>query len=171
MEVIIMSISDLIPWKRNRNISVNKSYPFHSSLQKEVNRLFDDFGRNWDIDFPFNSHPELQNFRPDINLAESDNEYVVTAELPGMDEKDVTVELRNGGLIITGEKKNEKEEKKDGYIYSERSYGSFSRQVPLPDEVNPDSVEAEFKKGILKIKLPKTEKAKAEHKRIDIKTE
>ena len=166
-----MAISDLIPWKRNKDIRVNKNLPFHSSLQKEVNRLFDDFGRNWDVDFPFSSHSELKNFRPDVNLSETDNKYVVTAELPGLDEKDVNVELRNGGLIIKGEKKSENEEKKDGYIYSERSYGSFSRQIPLPDEVDADNVTAKFKKGILEVTLPKTEKAKANRKKINIKNE
>ncbi len=73
-----MSITDLIPWKRNKNVSVNKSRSFHSSLQNEVNRLFDNFGRNWDVDFPFNKE-ESSVFYPDINLSENENEYVVTA--------------------------------------------------------------------------------------------
>ncbi len=166
-----MSITDLIPWKRNKNVSVNKSRSFHSSLQNEVNRLFDNFGRNWDVDFPFNKE-ESSVFYPDINLSENENEYVVTAELPGMDEKDVNVELKNGGLTIKGEKKSESEAKKqNGYIYSERTYGSFYRQIPLPEEIDPDSVEAKFKNGVLTITLPKTEKAKAGRKKIDIKAE
>lgn len=166
-----MAISDLIPWRKNKDVPI-KRRNYHSSLQKEINRLFDEFGKAWDNDFfsPTVKSP-LANFRPDINLSENENEYVVTAELPGMDEKDVSVELRNGGIIVKGEKKHENEEKKDGYIYSERSYGSFSRQIPLPDEINADAVEAKFKKGILKITLPKTEKAKASHKQIDIKAE
>ena len=166
-----MAISDLIPWKRNKNVPIRRNN-YRSSLQKEINRLFDEFDKVWDSDFfsPMVKSP-LSDFRPSINLSENDNEYIVTAELPGMDENDVSVELRNGGLIIKGEKKHESEEKKDGYIYSERSYGSFNRQIPLPDEIDVEKVDAKFKKGVLKITLPKTEKAKASHKQINIKTE
>ncbi len=89
-----------------------------------------------------------------------------------MDEKDVNVVLKSGGLTIKGEKKSGSEEKKqNGYIYSERTYGSFYRQIPLPEEIDPDSVEAKSKNGVLTITLPKTEKAKAGRKKIDIKAE
>lgn len=99
---------------------------------------------------------------PSIDVRETDKELVVEAELPGMDEKDVSVTLSNGVLTLKGEKKSEREEKKDNYHVSERSYGSFQRSFELGDAVDPDKVQASFEKGVLKVTLAKRpETAKA----------
>ena len=163
-----MAIKDIIPWFSEKpSIESNNSL---LALQNEFNNLFDNFWR----DRNFSSEifeKELTKFQPNINIAENDNNYVVSAELPGMDEKNIELELKGNTLILKGEKKEEYEEKKKGNVYSERRYGSFFRQIPLPDEVEIEKVEAKFKNGVLNIELPKTEKAKTSHKQIEIKAE
>jgi HSP20 family protein len=89
--------------------------------------------------------------------------------LPGLDEKNIEVNVDNGGLTIKGEKKEEKEEKQKGYYVSERSYGSFERYFGLPNGVYADKIEASFKNGVLKVTLPKTAKAQKPAKKIDVK--
>ena len=139
--------------------------PF-SAMRTEMDRVFDSFlGRS------FGGLPALsragwgQMLAPSIDLREADKEFVVEAELPGLDEKDVSVTLSNGVLTLKGEKKSEREEKKENYHLMERSYGSFHRSLQLGDAVDPDKVSATFDKGILKVTLAKrTEAAKAEKK-------
>jgi HSP20 family protein len=97
---------------------------------------------------------------PAIDITEDDDEYVVTAELPGSRKEDVTLELHEGVLTLRGEKRNEREEKKEQRRYVERSYGSFSRSFTLPPNVDPDRISASFKEGVLSITLPKTPEAK-----------
>jgi HSP20 family protein len=108
---------------------------------------------------------------PRVDVSESENEYEVTAELPGIDEKDVELTLADNVLTIRGEKKVEREEKdKDkNYYMSERSFGSFRRAVPLPAEVDEDRVEANFKNGVLTVHLPKSPQAQARTRRIEVK--
>jgi HSP20 family protein len=98
---------------------------------------------------------------PAINVEEGPDEVVVTAELPGLDKKDFRVQLQDQRLILQGEKKASREEKKRNYYYAESSYGSFYRAIPLPCEVDADHIQANCKHGVLKVRLPKTEKAKA----------
>ena len=86
---------------------------------------------------------------PAVDIAETDKAYEITAELPGMDEKNIEVKFADGVLTIRGEKKDEKEEKKKDYYLSERSYGSFQRSFQVPDGVDTDKIEATFKKGVL----------------------
>ncbi len=107
---------------------------------------------------------------PAVDLAEKEGEYEITAELPGLDEKDVEVRLANGALTISGEKKAEREEKDKDYHFSERRYGSFKRSFRVPDGVDADKIEASFEKGVLKVKLPKSAQAVENSKKIDIKT-
>lgn len=104
--------------------------------------------------------------RPVIDMDEDENEIRVTAELPGLEKDDFKVELSGNQLVIRGEKKVSREEKKRSYYFSECSYGSFARTIPLPSEVDPDKVEATYKNGMLMIRLPKTEQSKA--KKIDV---
>ncbi|HEY0071404.1 MAG TPA: Hsp20/alpha crystallin family protein [Chloroflexia bacterium] len=113
----------------------------------------------------------LGNFTPAINVTESDGEYKVTAELPGMDEQDIELSLHKDYLTIKGEKKQEHEDKGNGYHRVERSYGSFQRTIPLPQEVDPDQVAANFQKGVLTITLPKLPEVQSGAKRIAIKGE
>jgi HSP20 family protein len=102
-------------------------------------------------------------------VKETDAEYQVTAELPGLDEKDVKVELHGATLVLEGEKKEEHEEKKSGYVWSERRYGSFRRDIPLPEEVDREKIKAAFKKGVLTVTLPKTPAARKTRRKIDVK--
>lgn len=142
--------------------------PF-SSLQREINRLFDDFFRSWG---PISTlEGGIDSFFPSIDIREGEKDFVIQAELPGMDEKDVEVLLTDDALTIKGEKKEEKEHKSKGYYHVERSYGAFNRTIPLPLGVDTKKAEAKFKKGVLSITLPKTEEAQEKVKKITIKGE
>jgi HSP20 family protein len=124
------------------------------SLQREIDRLFDDFTRGF---------PKLQTFTagnggmltPRTNVTETDKEIEITAELPGLEEKDVQVNFADGVLTIRGEKKAEKEEKDKNYRLVERSYGSFERSIALPGGVKPEDVKATMAKGVLSVKVAK----------------
>jgi HSP20 family protein len=106
---------------------------------------------------------------PAVDMVDAKDEFVVKADLPGIDEKNVEVTVQDGALTIRGHRKEEKEEKKEDYYYSERSYGAFVRTLPLPSGVDADKVKATFKKGVLEIHLPKAKEAKG--KTIEIKPE
>ena len=108
---------------------------------------------------------------PAVDIAEKDNAFEITADLPGMDEKNVEVQVVNGNLTIKGEKKEEKEEKeekKDFYLH-EHHFGSFERSFSIPDGVDADKIEANFKKGVLTVTLPKKPEAQKPAKKIDVK--
>jgi len=105
---------------------------------------------------------------PSIDLAEKDNELVVKCEVPGMDPKDINISLSDGVLTIRGEKKQEREEKEADYHLVERSYGSFSRSIQLPKQVQSEKISASYKNGILKITLPKSEEAKKKEIKIKV---
>jgi HSP20 family protein len=107
-------------------------------------------------------------FLPSLDLAETKNEFVVKAEVPGMTPKDINISLAQGVLTIRGEKKQEKEEKEENYHFVERSYGSFSRSVRLPGEVQSDKIKAAYKDGILRVTLPKTEETKKKEVKIKV---
>lgn len=158
---------DLVPFTR-RSSERNEESPF-LSLQREINRTFDDFFNGFALE-PFSSN---EGFVPAVDVKETDKEIQIQAELPGLDEKDVEVTVNKDFVSIRGEKKAEKEDKdeKKGYYRVERSYGSFSRTIPLPAEVDEDKAEAKYKKGVLKITLPKTEKAQKESKKIAVQAE
>lgn len=147
--------------------------PFQA-LRHEIDQIFDDFGNGfWNR--PFRSLARLERnvnksfSAPAVDVAESDKAYEITAELPGLEEKNIDIKLVNGGLTIRGEKKEETEEKKKDHYVSERRYGSFERYFTLPDGVNADKIEATFKNGVLKVVLPKTEEAQKPAKTISVK--
>ena len=163
-----MMVKNLVPFgKKNVPGKREEDNPF-SLLKREMDSLFDNFYRGFDIE-PFESR--LGAFSPKVDVTESDKEIKISAELPGMEEKDIDVSLQNDMLTIKGEKKEEKEDKGKDYYRMERSYGSFSRTIPLPVEVETDKVDARFKNGLLSITLPKTAKAVAETKKIAVKVE
>lgn len=163
-----MTIRNLVPFgKKSVPSKREDEHPF-SILRKEMDSLFDNFYRGFDLS-TFESR--LGDFSPKVDVTENDKEIKISAELPGMDEKDIDVSLQNDTLTIKGEKKEEKEDKGKDYYSMERSYGSFSRTISLPLEVETDKVEAKFKKGVLSITLPKTAKAVAETKKIIVKVE
>jgi HSP20 family protein len=140
------------------------------SLQREVNRLFDDFFRGFDLRPLRVAEEGWGGFSPKMDLEETEKEYRITAELPGVEEKDVEVLLTGNSLTLKGEKKEEKEEKGKSFYHVERSYGSFQRTVPLPDGIDLKKVDAEFKSGVLTVKLPKTSEAKKTGKKVPIKS-
>ena len=146
-----------------------------SLLHREVNRMFDEFSqgfgpssRFWPKSLGMPEGP-AGTWMPTVDVAETDGEVQVTAELPGMDEKDVRVELSDNALTLSGEKTFEKEEETKNLHRGERSYGSFRRTFPLPAEVDGDKVQAVFKKGVLTVTLPKTEPAPGKVKKVAVK--
>ena len=161
-----MAPSTLQPWR-----------PFES-LRREVDRLFDDFsGGMWRSPFgrsffdiePFRRTEAAFGVVPAVNVTQTDKGYEITAELPGMEEKDVDVKLANGVLTIRGEKRDEKEEKNKDYYVRERSFGSFERSFQVPEDVDADKIGASFKKGVLTVTLPKSGEAQKAEKKIEVK--
>ena len=144
--------------------SVTAPHDIFSAMRDEMGRMFEHFEHGWP-QWPalFRRNGDLT--VPDLDVRENTNSFVVEAELPGVDEKDISVTLANGVLTIKGEKKHEKEEKSESYYLAERSFGSFERAIRLPDTVDDAKVTAKFDKGVLKITAAKKPEAvKAERK-------
>lgn len=158
-----MDVKSLVPWRRDRG-ELAKSEPFEGlpsifGLHRQVNRLFDDFFH--DFDSP------LRGFAtnwPAVEVVDDEKETKVVAELPGLEEKNIDLSLREGVLTIRGEKSR----KSNGTVYSERWHGQFTRSVDLGPEVDPDKVKASFDKGVLTVTLEKRPEAKRESKKITI---
>lgn len=121
--------------------------PF-SDLQSEINRLFGD------------SAPTAVSFAPALDVFEKDDSLVVKADLPGVKPEDLSISIHEGVLTLSGKREHEEEVKKDSFFYVERSFGSFSRSIQLPIEVDADKVKANFNGGILTVTAPKSERAK-----------
>jgi len=164
-----MKVKNLLPTV-NRKGKAEDYHPFYS-LQREMNSLFDDFFRGFDI-IPrgFYRSGEVS-FMPTVDVKESEKEFTIKAELPGVDEKDVEVTVTDNVVTIKGEKKEEKEDKGKNYYYMERSYGSFNRVIPLTEEIESDKAEASFKNGVLNITIPKSQTAKAKGTKVPIKAD
>lgn len=160
-----MAIRDLIPWSKPQQLApARDSFDPFLTLHREMNRLFDDVFRGFGS--PALAPSMEGRFAwPKVELSETDKALTVSADLPGMTEKDVQVEIANGVLTIRGEKKAE--HKGEGRYFSERYYGAFERQIPL-DDVQEDKVEATFKNGVLTVSLPKSDKPREGVKRIAI---
>lgn len=136
-----------------------------SSLQREVDKVFSEFNRGL---------PGLAEFRRGamslkVNVSETDSAIEVSAEIPGVDPKDIDVQLRDGILTIKGEKREEKDEKRKDYHVVERAYGLFERSFAIPADVDAAKVEAAFDKGVLKVTLPKLPAAQAKVQKIEVK--
>jgi HSP20 family protein len=165
-----MSVRDLIPWGRNGDSQAPSAYrdgeqdPF-LSLHREINRLFDDAFRGFDTRLPAFGRPSASVW-PNVEISETDNELKVTAEVAGLDEKDIEVLLDDDVLTLRGEKRSESEDKQRSF--SERYYGRFERRIPLGYEVQADKVAAVFKNGVLTVTLPKSATAQSKVKRIAI---
>lgn len=153
-----MTLKSLIPIRRERT-DLADAGPF-SALHREVDRLFEDFTRG------FASFGKFD-LMPSMDVVEGDKEIEITAELPGLEEKDVEINYAEGVLTIRGEKKSEKEEKKQTRHLIERSYGSFSRTLDLPAGVDPSKIKASINKGVLKVVVEKP--AAKETKKIEVK--
>jgi HSP20 family protein len=151
--------------------------PFET-LRREVDRLFQDFEQSpWRNPFrgtAFDLEPLWRRDltwakAPAVDIVEKENGYEVTAELPGMDEKNIEVKVANGVLAIKGEKQEEKEEKKKDYYLQERHFGSFERRFQVPEGVDTSKIEASFTKGVLTVTLPKAAEAKKAEQKITVK--
>ena len=143
--------------------------PF-AEMRAEMDRLFDTFlGRGFfGRPAPSGSAEPAVTLAPNIDIRENDKEIIVEAELPGIDEKDIQVAVRDGVLSLKGEKKSERDEKKDTYHVIERSYGRFERAFELPDSVDEEHIKAEFNKGVLRVVVPKRPEAVKAEKKIPI---
>jgi HSP20 family protein len=151
--------------------------PF-DNLRREIDRVFESFnigawrfpfGRQaMELDLPWPREGTWA-ITPAIDVSEKEKEYEITAELPGMDEKDIEVKLSNGTLMIKGEKKEHKEERDKDYFLSERRYGSFMRTFRVPEGIDTGKIGASFSKGVLTVTLPKTPEAHKNEKKIEVK--
>lgn len=167
-----------VPVKTEAKTAVPQAWRPIETLRREVDRLFDDFGAEfWHSPFRRSLLDMEPTFRraltlgtgPAVDIVDKENAYEVTADMPGFDEKNIEVKLVNGSLSIKGERKSEKEEKKEGYYLSEREFGSFERTFALPEGVDTDKIAASVKKGVLTVTLPKKPEAQKPAKKIEVK--
>lgn len=170
-----MAIKDLVPKfgrGHDRSLVRRGEYEPFRDLQGEMNRLFDDF---FD-DFGLPARRSERNlfpatFSPRVDVTETDKEVHVSAELPGMDEKNITVEMDDTAITVRGEKREEKEEKGKNWYTREQSYGAFHRVIPLPANVDGEKAKAKFKNGVLTITAPKREEDTVKRKSITVESE
>jgi HSP20 family protein len=147
----------MIPW------TPRLPRPF-GRLENEMNELMERF---FGTEEGWNGLEKVEGFAPRVNLAETEKEYEVTVELPGMKPEEFNVEFKEGALWVSGHRKEEKEEKGKTFHRIERHYGEFRRVIPLPAEVMEEKVEAAFKEGVLTVTIPKAEHVKP--RRIEVK--
>ncbi len=146
---------------------IKRDSPKLSLFEKSLKDTFSEFMKSFfDEDF-FSTELSRSDFEPKIDLYEKNNQIVVKADIPGIDEKDLSVELEGNVLTISGKKEEEKEVKERNYHRIERSYGSFCRSITLPDGIEADKISAEYKKGVLTVNIPKSKTT--ETKKIDVK--
>jgi HSP20 family protein len=138
----------LIRWEPVRELN---------TIQSEMNRLFNTF---FETSSPANGGSTLRRWIPAMDLVETEDDFVLRADLPGLTDEDVTVEVEDNILTISGERKAEHEERKEGYYRVERASGSFSRSLTLPEGVDAGAVKANFDNGVLEVRVPKPEERK-----------
>jgi HSP20 family protein len=158
-----MTLRDLIQRGQSVPVSIIKGYDPYL-FQGEMNRLFNDFFK--DNGWPIASKSSVS--VPALDITENDQEYKVTAELPGMDSENVEISVEGNYLILRGEKQEEKEENEESYLRRERLYGSFQRTIALPEIAEVSDAKASFKKGVLTITIPKKKETTEKSKRIVI---
>lgn len=169
-----MAIRDLIP-RKERRLEVSSSSGSEGDaffdLRDQVNRMFDDF-----MDQPFGlsrlTDPPtwMGSFSPRLEVSETDDEIIISAELPGIEPEAIEISLEHDTLTIRGEKRADREEKGKRFVHIERSYGAFQRSISLSSQVDENKVDASFKHGVLKIILPKTRPTHARGKQIKIRS-
>jgi HSP20 family protein len=139
---------ELIRWNPMRNVF---------SLKHQMNHIFDDFFR------PVvrgDNRLSIWNVYPKVDIYDNDENIVITAELPGIDKKDIIIDVKDGVLTLKGERSFDNEVKEDKYYCRERAFGKFERVFRIPDDIDPEKISADYKDGILKIDIPKPEKQK-----------
>jgi HSP20 family protein len=154
---------DLIPWRRKEEEGTPAGSP--RTFQREFDDLVERFFGQEPV---FSRSLFSRTFTPVVDIVENENDIIVKAEIPGMEQKDLDVNLAGDVLTIKGEKKAEHEERGDNFHRIERSYGSFSRSLALPCEVQQDKAEANYKNGVLSLRLPKSESCKKKAVKITI---
>jgi HSP20 family protein len=164
--------------KRNKTPARRQEVGGLFGLQHEMNRLFDEFfgsadmpDRWWPGSLLERQERALGDFVPRVNVSETDKELLISAEVPGMDEKDVKVELEDDVLVLRGERKHESEDKKGDWHQVEYSYGSFHRAIPLPASVDSAKARAKFSKGVLQVEIPKKKEDPSRRKLVEITSE
>lgn len=149
--------------------AANRPIDVFGQLRDEMERVFERFEHGWPR-WPSVFRGSLRGVMvPELDIHENSKQLTIEVDLPGVDEKDVSVTLANGMLTIRGEKKTEREEKKENYYLAERSYGAFERTVSMPDTIDENKLEAKFDKGVLKIAAQKKPEAVRAEKKIEIK--
>ena len=159
---------DLTPWSRGSGLTPFGRDPV-SAFRREMDRLFEDFLPPGEARSFAASPAAAAGIAPAIDLDETDQAYTVTAELAGVDQKDIELSLRDNALTLSGEKRSERKDEAGGRSYSERTFGRFERTIPFPAEVDADRVEATCENGVLKVTLPKNPKAQDQARRIEIR--
>jgi len=166
-----MALRDLIPRRHAAHpLTVRREEvsPF-AALHDEMDRLFDDFYRTFEGWPLARFAPVTEGYTPQVDVSEDDEHVVVTAELPGMEEKEIDISVTGDLLTLKGEKREERETKDKDYVRTERTYGAFRRTVQLPCEVEDEGATATFKRGVLTVTLPKSERARREQHHIEVK--
>ena len=168
-----MAIRELIPWTGPRSLLFGREGDGRSlfAIEERMARMFDDFLRDFGWE-PAGLLPETASvYVPRVDVTDEKDHLVLTADLPGMEVKDIDLSLTGDSVTLRGERTYEKEKEGREYYRHERSWGTFHRTIPLPCEVDAGTVDATFKNGILTVKLPKTKAEVEGHKRIEIKSE
>ncbi|MEX2113036.1 MAG: Hsp20/alpha crystallin family protein [Pirellulales bacterium] len=147
----------LIPWKQRRAETAGQLSPA-TGFRTEMDRLFDSFFSDVPTVWGDRGWPAMA-WQPAMDVEETDKQVLVRAELPGVTPDDLDVSIQHGALVISGEKKESEERKESGYLYQERRYGSFRREIALPTAVDEQNVKAEYKDGVLHISLEKSQEA------------
>lgn len=169
MREVIYMMKDIVPWmsKGSGGELKRRNNDFFADMYDSMNKAFGNIVKEFG---GFELSKKGFDFNPDFDINESDHGYDIKAELSGMDEKDIEVTLEDNVLRISGEKKDEKSEKKGKYHISERKFGKFERSLTLPAEADSSKIKASVNKGVLSVHIPKTEKAKANVKKIEVKS-
>lgn len=151
-----MALTQLDPWSEVRR------------LQRQMDNLFEDTLGGRELMAGGRSEPRLQLWAPRMDVSQTPSALKVTAELPGMRKEDINITVQGGMLVLSGETKHEKKEENERYHRIERSYGKFSRTVPLPKDAEPNKIKACFNNGLLELEVPLPEQKQAQSQRIPI---
>jgi len=162
-----MTVRELI--NKGSSVPVSRGTSPILALQDEMNHLFSSFFGEVSLPSWLRSRESAFSVSPALDVSENDKEFKVTAELPGMEAKDIHVTAADGYIALRGEKKEEKKEEREGYFRQERSYGSFQRVIPLPESANYDKAEANFKNGVLTLSIPKKAGIQSKERNIEVK--